>query len=47
MAGRMGHAQITTRNLKVIRIVEDQNLLVVSGSIAGAQNGLVRVEKLS
>lgn len=46
MAGRMGHAQITTRNLKVIRIVEDQNLLVVSGSIAGAQNGLVRVEKL-
>jgi len=46
MAGRMGHAQITTRNLKIIRIVEDQNLLVVSGSIAGAQNGLVRVEKL-
>ena len=46
MAGRMGHTQITTRNLKVVRIVEDQNLLVVSGSIAGAQNELVRVEKL-
>lgn len=46
MAGRMGHVRTTTRNLKIVRIVEDQNLLVVSGSIAGAQNGLVRIEKI-
>lgn len=46
MAGRMGHAQVTTRNLKVVRIVEDGNLLVVSGSIAGATNELVRIEKI-
>lgn len=46
MAGRMGHVKTTTRNLKVLRIVEDQNLLVVSGSIAGAPNELVRIEKI-
>ncbi len=46
MAGRMGHTQVTTRNLKVVRIVEDGNLLVVSGSIAGATNELVRIEKI-
>jgi large subunit ribosomal protein L3 len=46
MAGRMGHVRSTTRNLKIVRIVEDQNLLVVSGSIAGAQNELVRIEKM-
>jgi large subunit ribosomal protein L3 len=46
MAGRMGHTQITTRNLRIVRIVEDGNLLVVSGSIAGAPNELVRIEKI-
>ncbi|HET7153255.1 MAG TPA: 50S ribosomal protein L3, partial [Candidatus Kapabacteria bacterium] len=46
MAGRMGHSTITTRNLKVLRIVEDQNLLVVSGSIAGAPGETVQVIKL-
>jgi len=46
MGGRMGHGTITTRNLKVLRIVEDQNLLVVSGSIAGAPGETVQVIKL-
>ncbi len=46
MAGRMGHTRITTRNLKVLRVVEEQNLLVISGSIAGAPGELVQIEKL-
>ena len=46
MAGRMGHTQITTRNLKVVRIVEEQNLLVISGSIAGAPGEVVQIEKM-
>jgi large subunit ribosomal protein L3 len=45
MAGRMGGEQITTRNLKVLRILPDQHLILVKGSIAGAKNQLVEVVK--
>lgn len=45
MGGRMGGAQITTRNLKVVRVLPDQHLILVSGSIAGAKNQIVEVVK--
>jgi large subunit ribosomal protein L3 len=45
MGGRMGGDQITTRNLKILRIIPEQHLILVKGSIAGAKNQLVRVIK--
>ena len=36
MAGHMGDAQITTQNLTVVRIDEEDNLLLVKGSVPGA-----------
>ncbi len=45
MGGRMGGDQITTRNLKILRIIPEQHLILVKGSIAGAKNQLVRVVK--
>ncbi len=45
MAGRMGGSQITTRNLKIVRIIPEQNLVLVSGSFAGAKNQFVKVVK--
>jgi large subunit ribosomal protein L3 len=45
MGGRMGGEQITTRNLKILRIIPEQHLILVKGSIAGAKNQLVRVVK--
>ena len=45
MGGRMGGAQITTRNLKIIRVIADQNLILVKGSFAGPKNQLVEVVK--
>jgi large subunit ribosomal protein L3 len=45
MGGRMGGEQITTRNLKVVRILPDQHLILISGSIAGAKNQIVEVVK--
>ena len=41
MAGRMGGDQVTTRNLKVIKILPDSNLILVKGTIPGANTGLV------
>jgi len=46
MAGRMGGTRITVRNLTVLRVMPDQNLLLVKGSIPGAMNSLVEIVKL-
>jgi len=45
MGGRMGGNRITTRNLTIIRILPEQNLIMIKGSIAGAKNQLVQVVK--
>jgi large subunit ribosomal protein L3 len=46
MAGRMGGARTTVRNLKVLRVIPESNLLVVKGSIPGAPDSLVEIIKL-
>ena len=43
MAGRMGNEQVTTRNVEIVRIDAEKNLLLVRGSVPGANDGLVRV----
>ena len=45
MAGRMGGNRVTVQNLKVLRVLPEQNLLVISGSIPGAKNSFVIIEK--
>ena len=45
MAGRMGGNRVTVQNLKVLRVLPEQNLLVVSGSVPGAKNSFVIIEK--
>ena len=46
MAGRMGGTRITIRNLTVLRVMPEQNLLLVKGSIPGAMNSVVEIVKL-
>ncbi len=45
MAGRMGVDTITVKNLKVIRVDVDANLIMVKGAIPGPNSGLVFVRK--
>ncbi len=44
-AGHMGDETVTTQNLKVIRIQEQENLLLVEGSVPGRNGGYVIVKK--
>jgi large subunit ribosomal protein L3 len=44
-AGRMGADRVTVRNLKVVQIDAENNLLVVHGAIPGAPGGYVVVRK--
>jgi large subunit ribosomal protein L3 len=43
LPGRMGGVQRTTRNLTLVQIDAENNLLFVKGSIPGANNGIVFV----
>tara|TARA_B100001057_G_scaffold155886_1_gene156301 strand:+ start:997 stop:1635 length:639 start_codon:yes stop_codon:yes gene_type:complete len=41
MAGRMGGKRVTKQNLKVVQIDNDNNLLIIKGSMPGKKNTLV------
>jgi large subunit ribosomal protein L3 len=43
MAGHMGDERVTVKNLKLVRVDEEQNLLLVKGAVPGAKNALVQV----
>jgi large subunit ribosomal protein L3 len=43
MAGRMGAARCTQRNLKVVRIDEENNLLLIEGAVPGPAGGYVLI----
>ncbi len=45
MGGRMGGDQVTVRNLKVVGVIADSNLLLIRGSVPGAINGFVEIHK--
>ena len=45
MAGHYGSARITTRNLKVVRVDTDNNLLLIKGAIPGPNGGFVTVRE--
>jgi large subunit ribosomal protein L3 len=45
MAGQHGNARVTVRNLEVMRVDADRNLLFVRGAVPGHKNGLVKIRK--
>jgi len=45
MAGRMGGNRVKLLNLRVMKILSDKNLILVSGSIPGSKNSMVILEK--
>jgi large subunit ribosomal protein L3 len=45
MAGRMGNDRVTVQNLKVLRVDPERNLLLIQGSVPGANESLVLVRR--
>jgi len=45
LAGRMGTDRVKVTNLKVVKIMPEQNLIVISGSVPGAKNATVILQK--
>ena len=45
MAGHMGTQQVTVRNLEVVDVVTEDNVLVVKGAVPGPNGGYVLVRR--
>jgi 50S ribosomal protein L3, bacterial len=45
MAGRMGGDQVKIQNLKVLKIIPENNLLIVKGSVPGAKGSYLIIEE--
>ena len=45
MAGRMGGKRSTVRNIKVVDILPEQNIILVKGSVPGPKNSLLEIIK--
>jgi large subunit ribosomal protein L3 len=45
LPGRMGGERVKTVNLKVVKIMPEQNLILISGSVPGAKNSTIILQK--
>ena len=45
MAGHMGNERVTVKNLEVVRVDPERNLLLLKGGVPGAPNGLLMIRK--
>jgi large subunit ribosomal protein L3 len=45
MAGQMGNARVTVKNLRVVRVDTERNLLMIRGAIPGPNGGLLLISK--
>jgi large subunit ribosomal protein L3 len=44
MAGQMGNVQVKVQNLQVMKVVPENNLLLVKGSIPGSNGSYIIIE---
>ena len=47
MPGRMGNTRITVKNIEILDVVTDQNLLILKGSVPGGRNSYLEIIKNS
>tara|TARA_B100001093_G_scaffold436750_1_gene435327 strand:- start:13522 stop:14136 length:615 start_codon:yes stop_codon:yes gene_type:complete len=45
MAGQTGNAKVKMENLEVLKVMSDKNIIVVKGSVPGARNSYITIEK--
>jgi len=45
LPGRMGNERVTIKNLEILKIDQEQSLLVVKGSVSGARRGYLFIRK--
>jgi large subunit ribosomal protein L3 len=44
-SGRMGNEKVTVQNLRVIKVDQEKNVILVEGAVPGPRNGLIYISK--
>jgi len=44
MAGHMGNDRVTVKNLEIIEVDKEKNILAIKGALPGARNGLLYIQ---
>jgi len=44
LPGRMGYRRVTAKNLMVVEVIRDQNLILIKGAVPGSNGGLVELK---
>jgi large subunit ribosomal protein L3 len=47
LPGRYGNKRVTVKNLKIVKILEDKNIVLISGAIPGRKDTLIKVTVLN
>ena len=47
MAGQMGNHRVKVQNLKILKIFEEKNLILVKGSVPGPKGSILKLERWS
>ncbi len=47
MPGRMGSDRVTVKNLKVVDIKPEENVILIKGAIPGSKTGIIELKKVS
>lgn len=45
MAGRFGNATVTVKNIQVVDVIAEENVILLKGAVPGSRNSLVKIVK--
>jgi large subunit ribosomal protein L3 len=45
MAGKMGNEQVTVKNLQVVRVIAEKNVVLIKGAVPGVEGGIVVIKQ--
>ena len=46
LPGRMGNQRVTVKNLRVVDVIREKNLILIKGAVPGSKGGLIEVKEL-
>ena len=47
MPGRMGHNRVTERNLEVVKVDLERNVLLIAGPVPGAKKAVLEIKSVN
>ena len=46
LPGRMGSDKVTIKNVEILKVIPEKNIIFIKGSLPGAKNGILKIRKL-